>query len=356
MAGWVGQADVREDGTGAEAVAAAVVRAAATAGASADAVTGLNDARRMIDDLDAGLALARVESPLVLAVFDLIGFKEYNDDFGRACGDVLLARLARSLEDTIYPRGNVYRLRGDEFAALVRSEDVAEEGRAALSERGAGFEVSAVHATAVLPADATDAREALKLADQRLVAERAGPADLQALERLRAEGRSRDRGLGELVVAVATRLGAGPAELAAVECAADLREVAARLALPEGIASGDQAGTEDARRYGELMALAGERVLRSRFGLHGAADAVRALGERWDGRGRPDGLAAEQIPLAARVIAPCVTYAALRGRGFTEGDAAGELCRFVGTRFDPVVVGELIACVQAGDRTGTSLV
>lgn len=352
MARRIANASVRETGTGAEEVAAAVARRAASAGASADAVTGLHGAPRMIEDLEAGLALATEATPLVLAVYDLVGFKEYNDDFGRACGDVLLSRLARRLQDVVYPRGNVYRLRGDEFAALLRQSAVADEGPAALAERGPGFEVSCVHASVVLPSEAGDARDALKLADQRLVNERAGPADIEALERLRAEGRGRGRGVSELAVSVAARLGAGPAELAAVECAADLREVAARLALPEGIASGEQAGTEDARRYGELTALAGERVLRSRFGLHDAADAVRALGERWDGRGRPDGRAGDQVPLAARVISACVTYTALRSRGFTSGDAAGELCRLVGTRFDPVVVGELIACVQAPDRAG----
>jgi hypothetical protein len=57
-----------------------------------DALTGLPNRRRLIGDLRAALATAREDSPRTLAMFDLDGFKTYNDTFGHLAGDQLLAR------------------------------------------------------------------------------------------------------------------------------------------------------------------------------------------------------------------------------------------------------------------------
>ncbi len=54
-----------------------------------------------------------------LAFFDLNGFKRYNDSFGHAAGDALLARIGSALGRTIGSHGRAYRLGGDEFCALL---------------------------------------------------------------------------------------------------------------------------------------------------------------------------------------------------------------------------------------------
>ncbi|MEA2450119.1 MAG: hypothetical protein QOG63_2051, partial [Thermoleophilaceae bacterium] len=58
-----------------------------------DSLTGLSNRRKLAQDLDRGLARASASAPLVLVVFDLDGFKDYNDAFGHPAGDALLARL-----------------------------------------------------------------------------------------------------------------------------------------------------------------------------------------------------------------------------------------------------------------------
>ena len=55
----------------------------------------------------------------------------------------------------------------------------------------------------------------------------------------------------------------------------------------------------------------GERILRPLPGLSAVATAVRHEHERWDGRGYPDGLAGEAIPLASRIVLACDAYNAL---------------------------------------------
>jgi HD-GYP domain-containing protein (c-di-GMP phosphodiesterase class II) len=83
------------------------------------------------------------------------------------------------------------------------------------------------------------------------------------------------------------------------------------------------------------------------------ADIVGAAGERYDGSGLPDGLAGEEIPLAARIVAVVDAYRAttLDRRAPSPGaghDALGELRRAAGSRFDPAVVEALEALV--GER------
>jgi HD-GYP domain-containing protein (c-di-GMP phosphodiesterase class II) len=77
------------------------------------------------------------------------------------------------------------------------------------------------------------------------------------------------------------------------------------------------------------------------------APAVRASHERWDGRGYPDGLRGEQIPLAARIIAACDTYDAIVTerpyRPAQSRDAAcAELLRVAGAQLDRAVAEALV--------------
>jgi HD-GYP domain-containing protein (c-di-GMP phosphodiesterase class II) len=73
---------------------------------------------------------------------------------------------------------------------------------------------------------------------------------------------------------------------------------------------------------------------------------VRSTHERFDGSGYPDGLAGEDIPLGARIIAACDAYAAMTSpRPYatqkTRVQALEELLRYAGTQFDPQVVAVL---------------
>ncbi len=95
-------------------------------------------------------------------------------------------------------------------------------------------------------------------------------------------------------------------------------------------------------------AVGGELVARIDAFAH-LAPAVRASHERWDGGGYPDGLAGEEIPLAARVIAACDTYDAIvtdrpyRPARSPRAGAAPSCDRVAGTQLDARVVDALLA-------------
>jgi HD-GYP domain-containing protein (c-di-GMP phosphodiesterase class II) len=78
---------------------------------------------------------------------------------------------------------------------------------------------------------------------------------------------------------------------------------------------------------------------------------VRSHHERWDGRGYPDGLAGEEIPLEARIIACCDTWNAMRTdrsyrRSIPFEVAIAELESISGSQLDPRIARTLIEVVQ----------
>src|SRR4051794_19015438 len=78
---------------------------------------------------------------------------------------------------------------------------------------------------------------------------------------------------------------------------------------------------------------------------------VRHHHERWDGRGYPDGISGEQIPLAARIICACDAYSAMTtNRSYRKAmpvaEAVAELRTCAGSQFDPQVVEALVAVVE----------
>src|SRR5262249_12260654 len=112
--------------------------------AQTDSLTGLGNRRKLLTDLRGELANASVQSPRVLVIYDLDGFKRYNDTYGHPAGDALLQRLGGNLARSIGPYGHGYRLGGDEFCVLVTSggssaKTIISLTSAGPSEPSAGF-------------------------------------------------------------------------------------------------------------------------------------------------------------------------------------------------------------------------
>ncbi|MEX2080590.1 MAG: PAS domain S-box protein [Dehalococcoidia bacterium] len=85
-----------------------------------DELTGLPNRAQFMDRLEDALALPQQEGALAILFMDLDGFKQVNDSFGHACGDDLLARIAKRLTTCLRPTDIVARLGGDEFTVLLQ--------------------------------------------------------------------------------------------------------------------------------------------------------------------------------------------------------------------------------------------
>jgi diguanylate cyclase (GGDEF)-like protein len=133
-----------------------------------DGLTGLGNRRALLADLDVALA-ARTD--MVLGLFDLDGFKRYNDSFGHPAGDAVLTRLGRRLAQTAeHAGGRAYRMGGDEFCALLPAPADIAPCAEALSEQGLSFAIGCSAGSVRIPEEARTASEALRIADTRMYA------------------------------------------------------------------------------------------------------------------------------------------------------------------------------------------
>ncbi len=328
--------------------------------ARTDSLTGLANRFALLGAMERALA---DRTPHILLLFDLDGFKNYNDSYGHPAGDALLARLGSRLAGATSADGIAYRIGGDEFCVLGEwpadepVEALVARARAALCDEGEGFKIGASCGHALLPAEAHDATEVLRVADRRLYAEKNSgrvSARVQSARVLRRAMEAWDEELGAhtgdvaaLAAGVARRLGLDDDEVERVATAAELHDVG-KIAIPRAILN--KPGPLDADEWSFMRrhTLIGERIAQGAPALSGVAGLIRSSHERWDGDGYPDGLAGDAIPLGAQILFVCDAFSAMTTdrcykRGMPVADAIAELRLYSGSQFAPAVVEAFMA-------------
>ncbi len=155
----------------------------------------------------------------------------------------------------------------------------------------------------------------------------------------------------ELTVAVADKLGVDDETRRAAEFGALLHDVG-KVAIPNEIINKPGPLDDEEWAIMKTHTVEGQRMLERVGGLLARVGVVvRASHERYDGGGYPDGLAADAIPLAARIVSACDAYNAMTtDRSYRKAlsleVAVGELRKNAGTQFDPDVVDALVAVVR----------
>jgi len=151
----------------------------------------------------------------------------------------------------------------------------------------------------------------------------------------------------DLVTAVGEQLHLNARDLQLAELTALLHDVG-KIRIPAAIINKPGPLDEEERALMQTHAAAGEELLKRVGGLLGEVGSiVRSCHERWDGRGYPDGLAGEEIPLIARLVCCCDAYNAMTTDrpyrlALSPVAAIAELRTNAGTQFDPNVVEALL--------------
>ncbi len=152
----------------------------------------------------------------------------------------------------------------------------------------------------------------------------------------------------ELTVAVADKLGVDAETRRAAEFGALLHDVG-KVAIPNEIINKPGPLNDEEWVIMKTHTVEGQRMLERVGGLLARVGVVvRASHERYDGAGYPDGLAGEDIPLAARIVSACDAFNAMTtDRSYRKAlsleVAVAELRNNAGTQFDPDVVEALVA-------------
>src|SRR4051812_39472463 len=168
-----------------------------------------------------------------------------------------------------------------------------------------------------------------------------------ALEHKDAYTAAHAREVEELSERVGARLGLAGDQLRTVRYAALLHDIG-KIGIPSEILSKPSKLTDEEFAQIKQHTVIGARMLERIPFFEQVHPLVRSAHERWDGRGYPDGLAAGEIPLGARIICACDAFHAMTSDrpyrpAMSVQDAIAELNREAGSQFDPAVVDALVA-------------
>ncbi len=321
---------------------------------------------------------------------DLDRFKEVNDRSGHHVGDAALQRIARLLRQGKRPPDVAARVGGEEFALIL--PDTAQDDALAVAERlrcavREEFEGDSVPLTisiglATYPHNGETAASLLRAADEALyVAKDSGrnrsvghnPAlrsaiqanmdargvegerflavvlDLAEAVDLRFSGSARhSETVGRYAEMMARELGLPETRVSRVRLAGMLHDIG-KVAVPDDILRKpgplNESELEVIRRHPQL----GAQIL-EHPSLADVRAWVRAHHERPDGRGYPLGVAGDELPLEARILAVADAYEAMTSdrayrNSIGQTAAKDELERFAGTQFDQLVVEAFLAAL-----------
>jgi diguanylate cyclase (GGDEF)-like protein len=347
--------------------------------ARTDSLTGLNNHRAFEADLGAAIAEAgRNNAPVCLVSLDLKGLKRVNETQGHQAGDRRLRQVGAALAAATTEPDTAYRVGGDEFAVLLRGTGawtglgMAERIRSELSSGEAKIEVVAGiaegrplegafdlvrHADLALINAKRTHRQAIIYSQELEGTVEGEPVPLdnhhyevlasalaRAVDAKDSYTRSHSETVSNLCVVIGTELGLSPERLEKLRIAGLLHDVG-KIGTPDEILQKPGKLTDAEYETIKQHPVLGESILRS-ADLNRKAGWVRHHHERPDGRGYPDGLAGDEIPLEALIIGVADAFEAMisdrpYGRRRSEREALEELERCSGTQFDPKCVAAL---------------
>ncbi len=406
--------------------------------ATTDAITGLRHhgafQAALADSIEAA---TRCTESLTLVLFDIDGFRSYNERLGLAAGDAALRRVGQCLQQACAAAGSTqdvtgepqnaccFRIGGDEFALLLsgpaaQTDTAIRLARVAIQAAGTATPGDALGrialsaGLAVFPTDAGTRYELLDTAEAALylvrqtggnrlglpdaaaketlrlrrmveqmvqasLAESGSPAAVRHLvagaveagqhsrhaplaqqlttEALRALAAAIDakddytRGHSERVAAtageIARWMGMNETTVEHTTTAARMHDIG-KIGVPDGVLHKRTALTPLEQAIMATHPDIGADILAPIHTLREVVPIVRHHHEHFDGRGYPQGLAGDAIPLGARVVAVADALdAMITDRPYRSGmpiaTALAELQKWAGSHYDPAVVATVVA-------------
>jgi len=358
--------------------------AAARMRASTDELTRLFNHRyfheRLEEEIARGLRFGVIFS-LIFLDFDL--FKRYNDIHGHLAGDEVLKQIGESLKGSLRIVDMAFRYGGDEFAVILpgaSTDDaykVAERIRKNIEQAmdPQGILLTCSLGVASWPTDGVMREGLIQCADSALyhakewgnrtclysdsVSSNGSQPEtkskrkqeiLSTIYALAATVDARDhytyghsKKVSNYAVAIAEAIGLPPEKVAVLRNTALLHDIGKIGIADELLNKTGPLDEEDWKPIHAHPAL-GVSILKHVDGLAPCLPGIQYHHERYDGNGYPSGLAGDNIPLDARIIAIADAYEAMtsprpyREGKLTEQQALEELGCNMGTQFDPKLV------------------
>jgi diguanylate cyclase (GGDEF)-like protein len=365
-----------------------------------DPLTEVDNHRRFHERLLQEIKRCEVsEEPLSLLICNVDHFQTFNQQYGYAQGDEALKIFAECLRTCVPGVGIIARYAGDKFAVLLptrtleEAEAIGEKVRLACTEwtreHGLGeglttsigcaeFGTHSKQADGFVMAAELAATMAKQLGRNRVCRfdslpgtdEGADPyqlyqffqdGSLATIQALAAAVDAKDaytRGHSQRVAQYACELaqvvGLSESEVELVRITGTLHDVG-KIGVPDSVLKKPGRLTDEERQVMETHPVLGEEIVKKAPQLAPTLPGVRHHHERWDGKGYPDGLAGEEIPLIARLLAIADTYDAMTSdrpyrKGMDAEIALSEIEKGAGTQFAPDLAIRFVQIMREMDE------
>jgi HD-GYP domain-containing protein (c-di-GMP phosphodiesterase class II) len=312
-------------------------------------------------------------------------------DHGLATGDAFLQRIGKKLADG---RQHAFRYGDEQFVVVLSGSDESRARQAALAlqqhvseEAGSPDNLPSTAAVGWVSAETGDERSVLEAALRALERAKGRPEGISGLpagaqnpdpfvegenqvlgiawtlvEALEAKDpyiKEHLRAVSGLALRIGSEISLPGEQMEALASGALLHDVG-KIGIPDRILQKSGRLTED--EYAEIKRhpVLGVSILTPVTELATALPVVKHHHERFDGKGYPDGLRGEDIPLIARIVSVADAFDSMirarpYGYGISRKAALGEIEDNSGTQFDPRIVRALLEVVYApGDRQADS--
>jgi diguanylate cyclase (GGDEF)-like protein/PAS domain S-box-containing protein len=307
--------------------------------------------------------------PLSIVVIDVNGLKVINDTFGHIKGDRLLQHLSQILTSVSRKGDIIARIGGDEFAILLPST-TSEEAHSFCERIKKACQqdkiepiylrlnISLGHTTQ--EREYKDINSLLKEADRNMYQDKlfnGKSREKHFLEAFRIILAERDthtndhsQRLQELALSLGKRVGLNEYQLGCLKLLALLHDIG-KIGIPDSILFKTYTLTPSEWKKMREHSRIGYRMAKNIPDFAPIAHEILCHHEHWDGKGYPDGLKGEDIPLLSRIISIVDAYDVMQSRrpykgAISKAEALKEVKRCAGTQFDPQLVEIFLKIVK----------
>ncbi len=309
--------------------------------------------------------------PLGIIMGDVNGLKLVNDSLGHLEGDKLLKSIAGVLNKACGDKGFVFRWGGDEFMILLPNcneyscERMVEKIRSECKKDDYSYiELSIALGEVVKHSLEEDIDKCIKEVEERVYRQKLLEHNSvrssmmnslkKSLEAKNMETEEHTERVESYALEIGKRYGFKSSQMDELMIIARLHDIG-KIAIEEDILLKPGPLTTNEFEVMKTHAEKGFRIINASSEIINVAKCVLTHHEKWDGSGYPLGIAGEEIPLMARIIAiadayDVMTHDRVYRKAMNKEEAIKELKRCAGTQFDPELVELFLKCLDNNEE------
>ena len=313
--------------------------------------------------------------PISIIMGDINGLKLINDGFGHSKGDEVLIEMAKILKSCCREEDIVARIGGDEFGILLPQTDsqLAQLVCSRISDACKGYSlngtqiypsISLGHATKNIETETI--KDILMVAEEsmsrhKLLESKSAHSSIMAsIKVIMFEKSQETEEHAERLVQLSKSIGIAMSltddQLNELELLSTLHDIGKMSVDADVLSKPGKLNNEEwnqMRKHPEV----GFRIAQATSELIPIAKYILCHHERWDGKGYPQGLIGENIPLLSRILAIVDSFDAMSNNrsyrsAMTKGEVIEEIRRNSGTQFDPNI-SQLFLNIISPELTST---